>query len=717
MSIIQKIRDKAAWLVFGLIALSLVGFLLMDSFAGANRMSGGASSGSVGTVNGEKLDYVDFQKQIAAREDQYKSQGYPVADNPMMQQNIRDDVWNQFEEDAVLKSEYEKLGIDVTDKELNDMLVGQNALPDIKRAFTDPNTGEFNPQQAASRINQLRTLYVGNKKTDQNYAMAQNFFEVVLPQFVHFRQREKYVSLLSKSTYYPKWMLEKTAADNSQVAAIEMVNIPYASVSDSSVKVSDAEVNEYLDRHADQYAQEDTRGIRYVAFSAAPTPGDSATVRQAVEVLKSEFTTTKDVEAFLARNGTEINYRDAFTAKSKLTGASKDSLAKMHVGDVVGPYLDGADFVLARVMAIENRPDSVRARHILVATVDLRTQQPKLDDSSAHKRIDSIKSLIDHGGNFDSLAMQLSDDEGTKMKGGDLGYFTDGQMVKDFNEFSFTGKKGEKKIVKTQFGYHYIEILDQQGLQPAYKIAYFARKIEPSTETDENASGLANQFAGQSRNQAAFEENSKKSNLNKLSAQDIKPIDFSVQGIGASRDLVRWIFGAKLGEVSDAKAVGDKYIVAMLTDINQKGTMTVAKARPIIEPILRNQKKAQQIIQKIGSPATLEAVATASGKAIIKADSLAFTSPYIPNVGPEPKVVGYAFDKQLNGKPVSAGVGGNEGVFFVKVNQISARANYGGDIETMRKNMEAQQESVMQRAALEALKKQAKVKDDRAKFL
>src|SRR5664279_753517 len=201
MSIIQKIRDKAAWLVFGLIAVSLIGFLLMDARTMSGR-AGSSTSGAIGSVNGEKLDFADFQKQVSEREDQYKSQGYPL--NDMLTQNIREEIWKQFEESAVLSTEYEKLGIDVGDKELNDMLVGPNAVPEIRRAFTDPNTGQFDGQQAASRINQLRVLYKGNRKSDQNYAMAQNFFEQALPQFVKMREREKYISLIAQTSYVPK---------------------------------------------------------------------------------------------------------------------------------------------------------------------------------------------------------------------------------------------------------------------------------------------------------------------------------------------------------------------------------------------------------------------------------------------------------------------------------------------------------------------------------
>ncbi|MDP9041695.1 MAG: peptidylprolyl isomerase, partial [Bacteroidota bacterium] len=486
MSIIQKIRDKAAWLVFGLIAVSLIGFLLMDARSIGGRASA-STSGTIGSVNGEKLEYSEFQKQVSEREDQYKSQGYPV--NDMLSQNIREEVWKQFQENAVLSTEYQELGIDVSDKELNDMLVGPNAVPEIKKAFTDPNTGLFDAQQAASRINQLRSIYKANRKSDQNYAMAQNFFEQALPQFVKMRQREKYISLLAQTSYVPRWMIEKNNADNSQIASVNFVKIPYQTIPDSSVKITDADIQAYLDNHKDQFAQEESRTISYVSFSAAPTSGDSAAIFQQVQSLKPEFTSTPDVESFLAKNGTETNFTGSYVAKSKLTGARKDSLITVSTGTVVGPYLDGTNFVLARVMDIKTLPDSVRARHILVAINDPKTNQPKIDDSSAKKRIDSIKTLLDNGQKFDSLAYHLSEDEGSRIKGGDLGYFGQGQMVKEFGDFAFNGKKGEVKIVKTQFGYHLIEIVDQKNFEPAYKIAYFSRRIEPSQETDQNASG------------------------------------------------------------------------------------------------------------------------------------------------------------------------------------------------------------------------------------
>ena len=253
-----------------------------------------------------------------------------------------------------------------------------------------------------------------------------------------------------------------------------------------------------------------------------------------------------------------------------------------------------------------------------------------MDDSLAHKKIDSIKLALDHGARFDSLAAKFSDDTQSKANGGDLGYFAYGRMVKEFNDFCFSGKTGDSKIVKTQFGYHLVEIEDQKNFNPAYKIAYLSKTITPSQETDEKASGLASQFASESRNAKAFEDNLKKRNYNKLLAQDIKPNDMIIPAIGSSRQLVKWVYEADRGDVSEVFTVDSKYVVATVTEINKEGVASPAKARPMVEYIIRNQKKAELIKKKIGSANTLEAIAAATAQQVQKADSLSFASPMFP---------------------------------------------------------------------------------------
>ncbi len=540
----------------------------------------------------------------------------------------------------------------------------------------------------------------------------------MIPQWIQDRQKEKYLAMLGNSAYVPKWMAEKINSDQNQIASISYVNTPYSTIADSTIKVSDDEINDYVQKHKAQYKQEESRSIAYVTFNAAATASDSAAVLKQLLDLKADFDTTHNVEVFLAKNGSELAFSDSYFPKSKIQQPKKDSIFALSKNAVFGPYLDVNEYVLAKKLDEKTLPDSVRARHILVATADPKTGQPTMEDSLGKKKIDSIKTLIDKGANFAELASKLSDDDGSKAKGGDLGYFTSGTMVKEFNNFCFDGKKGDKKIVKTQFGYHYIEITDQKNFEPAYKIAYMAKKIEPSQETDQTASGLANQFAAGSRSQSAFEENVKKNNYQKLIAPDVQPTATNIQGLGSSRQLVKWIYDDKtgIGDVSEPYTVGDKYVVAMVTEINKEGLMTASKARPAVEPILRNQKKSEQIIKKIGAANSLDAVAKATSQEVRKADSVSFASPYIPNVGQEPKVIGASFNKQLQGKPASEAIAGNGGVFVIKVENVGAKSNAGADIEQLRKNQEQQERQTFTYRAMDALKKNATVKDNRAKF-
>jgi peptidyl-prolyl cis-trans isomerase D len=437
----------------------------MDAFVGRSKLFGNRST-AVGSVNGEKIEYNDFQQMVSMQEENYKRRG--IAVNEGMQQNIREGVWRQMVEDAILEKDESALGIEVTDKEINDMLVGANAIQDIKQAFTDPKTGVFDAQAAAARINQMRQLWKsGPKKNGDNaqYEAARSFFEESVPQIAKMRMREKYTSLLAGSAYIPKWMIEKGNADNSQIASISYINTPYFTVADSLVKISDNEIADYVNDHKDQFHQEESRSIAYVVFDASPTSDDSAKLRQQLTDMKAEFVKSDNPEAFLARMGSDQQFYDGYKGRSQIMVPNKDSIFALAKGEVFGPYLDAGSYVLAKKIDEKTLPDSVKARHILVATAD-RNGQVQVPDSIAKKKIDSIKTLLENGANWDSVALKLSDDPGSKEKGGDLGYFGSGQMVKEFNDFCFEGKKGEAKILKTQFGYHYVQIEDQRISSP-----------------------------------------------------------------------------------------------------------------------------------------------------------------------------------------------------------------------------------------------------------
>lgn len=705
MSIIQNIREKAAWLVFGVIALSLIGFLLMDASVGGRGGGGMFSSTTttLGSINGDKIEYVDFEKKRKLVEDQYRSSGYPV--NEMMQQNIQDQVWNQYIEDNVLQDEYKKLGLEVSSKEINDILFGKNPPQDLKQQFMNQQTGEYDANAARSAIDNL--------KRQKDNPVAAQFADIYLPSLVNNRLKEKYTALLTNSSYVPKWMIEKINADNGTIASISYVNVPYSSIADSAVTVSDEEINTYISKNKEEYKQTDTRNFSYVVFDASPSRADSQALYTQLTQLRNEFATATEIPAFLVRNGSEVNYFDGYVLKSKLQVPNVDSLVSLPNGAVFGPYIDNSNYSVAKMVDRRNMPDSVKVRHILIST-----QQNGLADSTAKLRIDSIAAAIKSGADFAQLTARYSDDPGSKDKGGEYEFSSQqfGSLAKEFAEAIFYGSAGDKKVVKTSFGYHYIEILNQSKFEEAYKIAYLAKAITASQETLNTASGMANQFAGESRNAKAFDDNVNKRKYNKLLANEVKPIDNMIPGLGSSRQLVRWVYEADKGTVSEPYDLGDKYVVAMVTDINKEGTMSAAKARPQIEFLVRNKKKADQIIKKIGNANTLQAAATATGVQVQRADTISFASPVIPNVGQEAKVVGASFNKQWRGKTTPA-IAGNGGVFMIKPENISAKPTANADIEQQRTAMLAQMKSMSGYRSLEALKKSADVKDNRAKIL
>ena len=710
MSIIQSIRDRAAWIVSGAIALALIAFIVQDGFR--NKSMFGGSTTTMGVVNGTKIEAAQFEERYKRAEEMYRQQGYPL--NDMMRNNIRDGLWGEYVDDAIMADKYGALGITVSDKELSDILYGENPPQDLRQQFTDPNTGRYDPNAAYQQIQAL--------KKQKNTPQYLSFFTQYLPALAKNREKEKYLSLLGNSSFVPKWLVEKISADNAQKASISYVNVPYSTVSDSAVKVTDESVREYVDAHKDEYKQEKARTIEYVLFDAGPTKEDSAAIFSQISALKSEFATTKDVAAFLVRNGSETPYNDAFELKSKIRSQHIDTLAKLNEGQVAGPYFEGGNYVLSKMIAKRTLADSVKVRHILIKTAE--QGKPVLPDSIAKKRIDSVAAAIKSGANFDSMVVKYSDDQGSRQKGG-VYEFASAQfsgISKEFAEAIFYGAAGDKKTVHVEnsgySGYHYIEVLSQKNFEPAFKIASFSKAILPSNETTTRVNGLAQQFAAQSRDRKQFEGNARKQNLNKIVAADLKPLDATINGLGTSRELVKWAFGASIGDAAESPfQVDDKYVVPVLTAVYEEGTMPVEKARPLVENILRNKEKAKLITAKIGNVSSLDAVAKTVGQKINKADSVLFGSTFIPNVGQEAKVTGASFYKPFQGRP-SEPIAGNGGVFIIKVDNVSAVVNAAPDAKQQQLQMQQNQQRALSdpRMISEILKKTVKITDNRAKF-
>ena len=707
MQIIQKIRDKGAAIVIAVIALSLIGFILMDANLGANRRSAGGAS-TIGEINGVSIDSKEYQDKVKQIEGQYGGR----ISGPQVYM-VRQNAWDQLVAEKVLTAEFEKMGLIFSPKELSSIMFSQDAPQSLKQAFSDKTTGQYD-------INKVQQWWQTAKKYkgEQRDAIEAQIVEPIKLQSLY----TKYSSLIAASAYYPSWMKEKENTESKTFANISYVAIPYSTISDSTVKVSDDDILNYIGKHKTLYKQDGGRQIEYIAFNANPTSGDTAKTLETVAALKTAFFTDTNAKVFVSRNMSAKNFEDAYTLKSKLTMPQKDSVAALATGAVYGPYLDGKEIVMAKMLGSRQLADSVKCRHILIGTKDPQSGQPTLSDSVAKKRIDSIEAAIKGGADFNAMVLKYSDDQGSKDKKGEYDFSVTqfSGLAKEFAETVFYGTTGDKKVVHTDFGWHYIEVLNQKNFEPAYKIAYMAKEIVASDETVNTASNKASKISGEARDIKALDAYVAKNGLQKIDVPNlIKENDYQLGALQDARQLIKWAFEAKQGDVSEPFSIGDQFVVGAVTKIQPEGLPDAKTARPITEATVRNLKKAEQIKTKITATPTLESAAAAYNLQVATAgadSTLTFNSSIINGVGQEPKLIGASFNKAYQAK-VSEPIEGANGVYVVKVNSLGTKAADASEVADKQASERAKALAQQINGGwFESLKKLAVIKDERSKI-
>jgi peptidyl-prolyl cis-trans isomerase D len=711
MSIIQTIREKGAVIVIALIAISLIGFILMDSMSsGRGSLFGDSNTSTLGVVNGEKIQLENFNNKVKEVEQQYPNAG------SSQNNQIMESVWNQMVAEKIVEDQFKKLGITFTPDEMSSIMFSNDAPQQLKQAFTNKETGEYDIEQAKQWWAQTKK----NKNQEQRNAIISQVIDPMRLNSLY----TKYTSMIAASLYQPKWLSKEQSEEKNQFATISYVAVPYSVIDDKSVKVTDNDIQTYLDKNKLKYKQEAGRIISYVSFSAAANSEDSARILQSLKDLKPRFTADSNAKFFLGRNSSTIPYFDGYVPKSKMQSPEKDSIISLPDGGVFGPYEDGKNFVLAKKLNTEIMPDSIECRHILLGTIDPQTQQPLMDDSTAHRIADSIANAIKGGASFDSLDAKYSTDQVAKQQNGvmtfDLMTIQSDNFSKEFGDFLLNDNGENKKVVKTQFGWHYIEILNKKNLQPAYKVAYMAKEIAPSDQTINAANTAAIKLSGSATDVKSFNDYVAKNGLKKVDVpNEVKENDYQLGGLEDARTIIKWAFDAKEGQVSEPYAVKDDYVVAVVDKKLKAGTPDVNTARPMVEGIIMNMKKADEIKKKLNNPATLQAAAAVYKLQVLNSgtdSTLTFDAQIINGIGNEPKVAGAAFNKEYQSK-VSPAFSGNSGVFVIKVNSISSKAPVSPEIQKLQMNDELNkniQNAIGQ--SFDALKKTADIKDNRSRF-
>jgi len=691
MSIIQNIRERGTWIIFGIITIALIAFILQD---GIGR-KGGNDISILGKVNGQAINKIEFEEKLEMQLQNYAAQG-------VKREQLIGYLWNQEVDRLLLKDEEKKLGLSVGTKELSDVLFG-NESP-FKQEFTDQSTGEFKVNDAKQAVAQI--------KKSKNIEQINQIEKIYIEPSIENRLRNKYQVLVVKGVQVPKWLSEKQYADVNSIASISFVGIPYTTIVDSDIKVSDDDIASYIKENAAAYQVEETsRSISFLGFSAAPSAADSTTARNDIESYKQDFKNSTETGKYLNKVGTEIPYYDSYISKRSIQIPQKDSVLSVGVGGVYGPYVDGTNLTIAKVLGVKQWPDSASVRHILIATMNPQNGQQVREDSVAKKLADSISLAIRGGASFEEMVTKYSDDAGSKTTGGKYEMFPQAKMTPAFNDFSFDNPVGAKAVVKTDFGYHYMEVLKQTAKGPAYKIAYLSKTIMPSNETINAASTAAAQFASGSKDIKSFNAAAVKLNKQVIPSTGIKANDFDIPGIGAARNIVRWVYENDINDVSEPFELGDNYVVAVITSEEKEGLASITAVRPQVEGVIRDKKKAEKIKTTLKGK-TLEEIATNVNSVVQRADSIGFGFSMISGLGNEPKLVGAAFNKALINK-VSDPIAANSGVFSISVNGISAK-QADQDPVFFKDELLDRTRGMMFRS-VSSFKKIAKIEDNRSK--
>lgn len=718
ISVLERIRRRTGLLV-GIVGLALVIFILESLLGSGASIFGNDEASSVGYINGKKIDRNEFLNRLEMQLNNYRSrnQSNDIDDNTRA--SVIENVWQQYISELVIKPQFDRIGITVGDDEVYENVVA-NPVPSVMQQISDPKTGQVNPQIARpdGSLDLVKWKQVIQNLPAEQEAGIRQLEEVVKDN----RFYEKFRALINKGLYITTAEAKQTLKAQSTRMSISYVAKRYDSVSDSAVKVSDSDLQKYYNDHSYEFTNRETiRKVEYVAFNVVPSLADMDALEKDARRVAEEFKKSpsmKEDSSFMqqeSENGGIVMQN--FTKKTMTIRDS--SIFTAPVGSVFGPYNEGAYFKVYKLEAINSLADSARVRHILIGYNDPKTNQPKRSRDQAKKEADSLITLIKMNAvSFDSLVKTTSDDLGSVDKGGDYGWWgEDKGFVEPFTNAGLMGVKGNISSVETNFGFHIIEVLDvSKTRHTSYKVAQIFKLIEPSDETNQKIFAEANQFGGVNNTAELFDKGVETQKLVKRVADNIKEGDRQLPALMQAKDLVRWAYSAKKGEVS-VFSFPDKHIVAKLSGIKNKGVLPLEEVKEEVTAKVIREKKAEQFIaefkSKAGASTNVNDIASKMGLEVKKIDAQPLTSNNVEGLGRDAILVGTAEGTKAGA--TSKVVAGDNGVFVVAVNSIDS-AHEAADFKMQKKQLEQSMSGRSDYAIMNALKDIADIEDHKSRI-
>ena len=693
MAVLNNIRKHGIFLII-IIALALFSFVLSGVIGNGNTATKGESI--VATINGVDLPREDFMKKVEVAQ---RSLGPNAPTNQAM--NI---VWNRELRRVILEEQYESLGLSAEKAQISNSLktalASNPAFQNELGAFSDLKMQEYiaSIKAAAETGNtQAYSAWLDFENSTVNTILEKNYFNLINGGLITTLAE-------GKQEYH---------FQNDNID-IEFLEIPYAKIADADVAVTDKEIETYIRAHSKDYEVAPQVDIQYVSFLENPSEEDNEIAKIEISKLLPDFATTDDISEFVNANS-DITYSDRWYLKNDLPVKIADDIMAQNLNEIYGPYKDNETYNIASVFETKKMADSAKAKHILIRFYGLSTapQDVVRTKESAKKLADSILRVIKRNATkFDVLAAEFSEDLSNKDKGGDLGYFSPGRMVKPFNDYIFDNKTGDIGVVETDYGFHVIEIDDQKNIQKAVKVALIVKKIEASEKTINDVFSKATKFEITAKN-VDFSELAKEEGLSVSPVNKIGELDANIPGVGENRSIVTWAFN-KDTNIGDIKRVNttNGYVIAQLTRRNPKGLKSIAEASATVTPILRNEKKAKLIRASIFS-IDIKEVASSQNLSTKTVNAITMANPTIAGAGTEPKVIGTAFGLKLG--ETSKLIDGVKGVFMVKVTAVNNAPDLQ-DYSAFANQLNTSSAASIDANAFNALKNKADIEDNRAAF-
>lgn len=663
MATLQKIRSKGPLLVI-VIGLALFAFIAGDAWKVLQPHQG---KQDVGEVNGEVLSAQDYQKMVDELSEVIKLTNGLNSLTEDQLNNVKDQVWQSYVNNKLIAEQAEKLGLKVTDAEIQS-IIDQGTHPLLMQTpFRNPQTGMFDKDMLKKFLVDYANLNASQMPAQyvEYYQKMGAFWQFVEKTLAQSTLAEKYQNLVTKSLISNPVAAEDAFNSRTEQSDLLLAGVPYSSINDSTVQVSDSEIKDRYNEKKEQFKQlVETRDIRYIDVKVVPSDADRKAVEKEVTEYSNQLaSTTADFGTFVRSTGSSVNYSDVPVSKSVFPADVASRLDSTNVNEVYGPYYNQTDdsFNAFKLLAKVSSPDSIQFRQIQVYA----------DTEEKTKTLaDSIYNALKGGADFAAVAkiygqtgeatwVNAQSWEGSELDA-DNSKFINTLLNQPVNELANLNM-GQANLI--------LQVMNKKSMQTKYKVAVVKREVEFSKETYNAAYNKFSQFVAQNTTVDSMVKNAEESGYTLMPRTDLSSAEHYVGGVRSTREALKWIFAAKPGEVSPLYECGenDHLMVVALDKIHEAGYRDINSVAEMLRAEIRRDKKAEKIMEEMKK---YNSIAQVKGMKDAVSDSVkhvTFSAPaYISVTRSSEPVIGAVAAKTAANK-VSAPIKGNGGVYMIQV--------------------------------------------------